>query len=77
MINEVLSGVAAVASNDVWAVGDNGQTQYWNGAAWSRVSAPYPGLGGSFNGVAAVSASDVWAVGTSDSLTWIDRYTVP
>ena len=77
MINEVLSGVAAIASNDVWAVGDNGQTQYWNGAAWSRVSAPYPGQGGSFYGVAAASASDVWAVGSSDLLTWIDRYTVP
>ena len=75
--NEILSGVAAIAANDVWAVGDNGQMQYWNGAAWSRVSAPYPGAGGRFNGVAASSASDVWAVGNSSQQTWIDRYTVP
>jgi hypothetical protein len=78
-----LASVFIVSQNDVWAVGDNGQLQYWNGAAWSRVSAPYPDLGGRFNGVAAASASDVWAVGYYDQnatyqlLTWIDHYTVP
>jgi hypothetical protein len=80
-IDEYLFAVTAIAPNDAWAVGDNGQTQHWNGADWSRVAAPYPGLGGRFNGIAAASASDVWAVGTySDGnqwLTWIDRYTVP
>jgi hypothetical protein len=80
-IDELLFGVTAIAANDAWAVGDNGQTQHWNGASWSRVAAPYPGLGGRFNGVAAASASDVWAVGSySDGnqwLTWIDRYTKP
>jgi hypothetical protein len=85
-LDEYLYSVSAIAPNDAWAVGDNGQTQHWNGADWSRVAAPYPGLGGRFNGVAAASASDVWAVGTyvngnyADGyqwLTWIDRYTVP
>ncbi|HEX9616889.1 MAG TPA: hypothetical protein VGA03_05695, partial [Anaerolineales bacterium] len=80
-IDEYFHAVAAIAANDVWAVGDNGQTQHWNGANWSRVAAPYPGLGGRFNGVAAASASDVWAVGSytdgNQWLTWIDRYTVP
>ena len=80
-IDEYLFAVTAIAANDVWAVGDNGQTQHWNGANWSRVAAPYPGLGGRFNGVAAASTRDVWAVGSySDGnqwLTWIDRYTVP
>jgi hypothetical protein len=81
-IDEFLHGVTAIAPNDAWAVGDNGQTQHWNGAGWSRVAAPYPGLGGRFNGIAAASASDVWAVGsyidgTHQWLTWIDRYTVP
>ncbi|HEU0297110.1 MAG TPA: hypothetical protein VFR47_30500 [Anaerolineales bacterium] len=79
--DEFMFAVTAIAANDVWAVGDNGQTQHWNGADWSRVAAPYPGLGGRLNGIAAASASDVWAVGTySDSnqwLTWIDRYTIP
>jgi hypothetical protein len=79
--DEVFHSVAAIAANDVWAVGDNGHTQHWNGAAWSRVAAPYPGLGGRFNGIAAASARDVWAVGTYNDggqwLTWTDRYTVP
>jgi hypothetical protein len=80
-LDEFLHAVTAIAANDVWAVGDNGQTQHWNGVAWSRVAAPFPGLGGRFNGVAAVSAGDVWAVGTYNNgnqwLTWIDRYTIP
>jgi hypothetical protein len=80
-IDNYLHAVAAIAANDVWAVGDNGQTQHWNGANWSVVAAPYPGLGGRFNGVAAASASDVWAVGYygdgNQNQTWIDRYTVP
>jgi hypothetical protein len=80
-IDEFLFGVTAIAANDAWAVGDNGQTQHWNGAEWSRVAAPYPGLGGRFNGVASASARDVWAVGSYNDgnqwLTWIDRYTVP
>lgn len=80
-IDEYFFGVTAIAANDVWAVGDNGQTQHWNGDNWSRVAAPYPGLGGRFNGVAASSAKDIWAVGSytdgSQWLTWIDRYTIP
>jgi hypothetical protein len=79
--DEYFHAVTAIAPNDVWAVGDNGQTQHWNGTTWSRVAAPFPGLGARFNGVAAASASDVWAVGTyiegNQWLTWIDRYTVP
>jgi hypothetical protein len=80
-LDEYLFSVTAIAPNDAWAVGDNGQTQHWNGADWSRVAAPYPGLGGRFTGVAAASVSDVWAVGYSfggDQIqTWIDRYTIP
>lgn len=85
-IDEYFFAVTAIAPNDVWAVGDNGQTQHWNGASWSRVAAPYPGLGGRFNAVAAASASDIWAVGYYidgnyndgyQNLTWIDRYTTP
>jgi hypothetical protein len=79
--DEFLFAVTAISPNDAWAVGDNGQTQHWNGATWSRVAAPFPGLGGRFNGVAAASSGDVWAVGSyndgSQWLTWIDRYTVP
>src|SRR5205814_7682090 len=68
--NDILNGVAAVAANDIWAVGqtDGGSlTEHWNGTSWSVVPSP----GGPFNGVAAISANDVWAVGTysGDPLT--------
>jgi hypothetical protein len=70
-----LNGVAAVAANDIWAVGtDNPGAAYspliehWDGSAWSVTPAPTPA--GNFNdllSVSAVSATDVWAVGTGGS----------
>jgi hypothetical protein len=71
--NMTLSAVAAVASNDVWAVGSSADakrtsvntfTMHWDGKAWSII--PSPNGTGSLNelkGVAAVSKDDVWAVG--------------
>lgn len=75
----VLAGVAAISSNDVWAVGaynrsgsysgdgiDFTLAEHWNGSSWSKVSSPNVNAGSSFNtlnAVAAVSSSDVWAVG--------------
>ncbi|HUS14661.1 MAG TPA: S-layer homology domain-containing protein [Chloroflexia bacterium] len=65
--NAALLGVAAVAANDVWAVGRDGQqtlTLHWNGTAWTAI--PSPSVAGNSNwlyGVAAVAANDVWAVG--------------
>jgi hypothetical protein len=71
-----LTSVSAVAANDVWAVGRDGnhdggpldQTliEHWNGARWSVVPSPDPGGVSNDNdlwGVAAVAAADVWAVG--------------
>jgi hypothetical protein len=71
--NSVLSGVAAVSANDVWAVGNSGDQksggqaliEHWNGSHWSVVKSPSPGSGGDLRDVAAVSASNVWAVGYS------------
>src|SRR5262249_41972297 len=71
--NELL-GVAAVASNDVWAVGlyvnsnQISQTliEHWNGTSWNVVNSPNVGTSyNALNGVSAVSANDVWAVGYS------------
>jgi hypothetical protein len=67
------SGVAAITSSDMWAVGYSGGgkpsvstlTQHWNGSAWSIVSSQNVGTISRFNGVTAVSTSDVWAVGES------------
>src|SRR5215469_16442609 len=68
-----LSSVAAVADNDVWAVGwawnqqlnaYQTEIQHWNGANWSLVRSPNATTGYNLlNGVAAVSANNVWAVG--------------
>ncbi len=62
-----LSAVAALASDDVWAVGDQqGQPliEHWDGRRWRAVPGARPGpAGGGLRGVAAVSSRDVWAVG--------------
>ena len=61
----ILNAVAAVAANDIWAVGDRG-ILHWNGLAWSQVPSPATSP---LYAVAAVSANDVWAGGT-DLLHW-------
>jgi hypothetical protein len=71
----VLHGVTAVASNNVWAVGENEEAaglglttliEHWNGSAWSIVPSPTPGAYPTLNAVAARSASDVYAVGFNE-----------
>jgi len=77
-----LNGVAAVATNDAWAVGQSLATQYltltehWDGTAWSVVSSPNVGSGGNvLNAVAAVSPTSVWAVGQNGkSQTLIEHW---
>ena len=62
-------GVAALAGNDVWAVGglttsSSNAGRHWNGTTWSVVPSPNPGTrGNGLVGVAAVAGNDVWAVG--------------
>src|SRR5205823_11017357 len=70
-----LSGVTAVSTNDVWAVGSSTQNgtaynfprtliEHWNGTTWSVISSPNVGSGWNLlSGVTAVSANNVWAVG--------------
>ncbi|MFL5731598.1 MAG: S-layer homology domain-containing protein [Chloroflexia bacterium] len=68
---DVLSGVAAVSANDVWAVGFQGFSgslgptliEHWDGSTWSVVPSPHPGSYSPLSGVTAVSANDIWAVG--------------
>ncbi len=71
-----LFGVAAIAADDVWAVGVqsdqiDGETstliEHWDGAAWTVVPSDAPGLDASrLVSVSARSATDVWAVGSTD-----------
>ena len=72
-----LSGVAALSTTDVWAVGDffdnssfKDQTliEHWNGSTWSIVSSPNPGSDNNdLFGVAGLSTNNVWAVGAFDT----------
>jgi len=70
-----MTAVAAVSSNDVWAVGavgdgDDGPfAEHWDGTSWAIVpTAPISG-DGLFAGVTADSSSDVWAIGSAGSKT--------
>ncbi len=70
-VNYRLLATAAVASNDVWAVGNQQlpkvgfQTliEHWDGPQWSTVPSPTEGTYSWLGGVAVISANDVWAVG--------------
>ena len=60
-------GVAAIAPDDAWSVGDRNAnktlTEHWDGTAWSIVPSPNVGGIGGLSAVDAVSTDDVWAVG--------------
>lgn len=68
-----LNGLALVAPNDGWAVGQSRENynyartlmEHWDGTRWSIVPSPNPGTGVSnwLEDVAAVTSDDVWAVG--------------
>ena len=72
-----LSGVVALSTTDVWAVGESsplaGQmttktlVEHWNGSSWSIVASPTPKDGGAFSAVTAFAPNDIWAVGTQFS----------
>jgi hypothetical protein len=74
--NARLTAVVALASNDVWAVGEyiaSGTDilplfEHWDGSAWTI--APSSGaFGANFMwGIAAVGPSDIWAVGERDGV---------
>jgi hypothetical protein len=68
--------VAAIAPDDVWAVGDyrniggvfRGVAYHWDGSAWSHVPSPIESVSQSaLSDVVALGPNDVWAVGGSDS----------
>jgi hypothetical protein len=58
-----LAAVAAVSSNNGYAVGGGGGAlvEHWNGSSWIAVFSPaFTGVGG-LNAVSADSANDIWA----------------
>lgn len=66
-LGQVIYGVEAMASNDVWAVGTTGSQAlilHWDGAGWTSVTAPNPGNGSSLKDIGIVDATNMWAVGS-------------
>ncbi|HJT55060.1 MAG TPA: hypothetical protein VJ761_01090 [Ktedonobacteraceae bacterium] len=70
----LLSGVAAISTKDVWAVGayfsSNGGPlltfiEHWDGSQWSIVSSPTRQSCDQLYSVTAISTNDAWAVGYS------------
>jgi hypothetical protein len=70
LTNATLNGVAAIASDDVWAVGSYSDASgtvnlplaiHWDGADWNQVEVPGEGQ---LWAVSAASSREVWAVGS-------------
>jgi hypothetical protein len=72
----VFGGVAAVAPDDVWAVGSNDTVaaepliEHWDGSRWSLVPTDHLASAYDLLAVSAVSATDVWAVGYGSTAHW-------
>jgi hypothetical protein len=64
-----LRGVAAVARDDVWAVGSGGAIFQFDGVAWSPAVSPTTR---DLNGVWAAKNDDVWAVGDAGTILHFD-----
>jgi hypothetical protein len=72
-VEDMLWGVAAASSNDVWAVGSyrNGSIyptllEHWDGTQWTQVPGPDPDPSNNFlYGVAMVPSGEAWAVGSA------------
>ncbi|MCB1164065.1 hypothetical protein KDL67_15360 [bacterium] len=66
----VVRGLWSAASDDVWAVGDNGHLWRWNGSAWSDVSSPTSQALYAIDGNAATG--EAWAVGYNGTVLRYD-----
>lgn len=62
--SSVINGIAAVSSDDVWAVAWGAEATYiehWDGTAWTIVNSP--AVTGILEGIASSGTDDIWAVG--------------
>lgn len=66
--DNIINGVAAASSADVWAVGSADSSTlilHWDGTAWTQVPSPNPSTSeNTLNGLAIGSSTDAWAVGS-------------
>ena len=69
---DVLRAVTAITSDDVWAVGYDGDDSglntntlaiHWDRSAWNVVPTPNPSAVNYLYGVTAIAPDDIWAVG--------------
>jgi len=68
-----LEGIAAVAPDDIWAVGwvkmtsqspEQALIEYWDGKLWQVIQSPSPGLRENYlSKLAVISTNDIWADG--------------
>jgi len=78
----ILDDVKALASNNVWTVGEAVMgvdhvtlVEHWDGTQWQVIPSPNGPQAFSFlNGVAPVSPNDIWAVGYSDTRSGAHHY---
>lgn len=64
--DDELFSVAAVSSNDVWAIGKENNLpliEHWDGTQWSVVASPATSSSVFLTDIAAVTSNDVWIVG--------------
>lgn len=77
--NELL-GVAALSTDEVWAVGSRGDrtlTERWDGSAFSIVPSPnVRGRASVLEDVAGTASTDLWAVGHADVTDFIGSRTL-
>ncbi|MDQ6659779.1 MAG: hypothetical protein M3Z24_02295 [Chloroflexota bacterium] len=73
MQGNFLSSIAAISTNDVWAIGSSSQgtktlIEHWNGTSWRTVASPNPGTAeNTLSSVVTISTHSIWAVGSAGS----------
>jgi alpha-tubulin suppressor-like RCC1 family protein len=73
------TAVTALASNDVWVVGNQATTTvslHWDGTAWKQIATPFLNDGAAplnlLTGVTAIAANDVWASGYESNVNQLN-----
>jgi hypothetical protein len=67
----MLEDVAAVSTNDVWAVGPSSYSEqegrplivHWDGRSWQVQKTPFKGMKATLNGLSVPDTKHIWAVG--------------
>lgn len=67
-IQNTLNGLFGIDAKNLWAVGDAGEIDKWNGTGWTRITT---GMTGTLSGIWGSSDKNIWAVGEGGlSVLW-------